>query len=173
MSKLKIYSAQPMTGYMQDEANQIARMLVRVGNEYGFEILNPVLEEHLPDVHEPLTQVSKERLEKFWKRDKEMMQDAHIVLDYMSANKSDGVNKELGYSRFFMWKPTVRVFPKMGINISGIEDDLIHDTLVDAFAAIKQRWPDKHSLLMWRVQMLARCVPKAVMLQIKFLKDLI
>lgn len=156
-----------------DEANADARLLLRAGENHGYEILNPVLAEKLPDIHEPLIQVSKERLEGFWKRDKEMMQEAHLILDYMSCNKSDGVNKELGYTRFFMWKPTVRVYPNMGINISGIEDDIIVSNLPDAFAEIQRRWPNKQALLMWRVEMLVRCLPKFVSLQIKFIKDLL
>lgn len=107
--KIKIYAAQGMSGRIQAEMRKDAEMLVRVGAEYGFEILSPVIEEEIPMLNEPLVQLSEEQLRRFWARDKEMLREADILLDYKGCNRSDGVSNEIGIMRYGLWKPVVRV----------------------------------------------------------------
>ena len=161
--KVKIYCAAAMSGRMQDEMRCDADMLVRVLINHGFEPLSPVVEEHIPYVHEPLKQTSEEQLRRFWARDKEMLHDADILLDYMSCNKSDGVSNEIGLMRYGLWKPVVRVWPSAPkFNISQIEHDVIVESLADAIAVIKDRWGDYKKLGSWRKAMLDRCFGKWV-----------
>lgn len=158
MDKIKIYIAQGMSGRMQDEMRRDADMLVRVLGEYGFEALSPVVEENIPYVHEPLIQLSEEQLKRFWKRDKELLRDADILLDYMGCNKSDGVANEIGIMRFGLWKPVARIWPNAPkICISQLEHDVIVDTLSDALKIIQERWGDYEKLGKWRKEMLDRC----------------
>lgn len=157
---IKIYTCQRMTGRYCDEMRQEAEMLKRTLNNYGFEILNPVLEEGVPNEHILLENVPAERLEKYWRRDKEMIQESDILLDYMTQNKSDGSNKEVGYNRFCLWKPTVRVWTGPGGLISRIEDDIVIDKLVDALQFIQQKWGTYEKLGEWRYQLFERCFPK-------------
>lgn len=155
--KISVYVAHAMTGKMQDELVKEAEFTTRMLTNYGFEVLDPIVAEGVKSVHEPLTQVSQEELAKHWKRDKEMIREADIVLDFHGMNKSDGVSKELGYARFCLWKPVVRVFPNMGINISRIEDDIIVDHLIDAVHLINEKFGDYEKLRMWRQALWDRC----------------
>src|SRR5688572_10759811 len=156
--RVKVYIAQRMSGRMQDEMRKDADMLVRALDNHGFIGLSPVIEESIPYVHEPLEQTSEEQLLRFWRRDKELLKDADLLLDYMSCNQSDGVSKEIGLMRFCYWKPVLRVWPNAPkINISQIEDDVIVPTLVEALAVMKARWGDYESLGEWRKAMLDRC----------------
>lgn len=158
--KIKIYVAHAMTGKMQDELVKEAEYTTRMLENYGFEVLDPINAEGVKSIHEPLLQLSQEQLANYWKRDKEMIREADILLDYQSMNKSDGVGKELGYARFCLWKPVVRVFPKMGINISRIEDDIIVDHLIDAVHLIHERFGSYDQLRVWREAMWNRCFNK-------------
>lgn len=173
MSKLKIYSAMRMTGRYQDELVQEANLLKRTLENYGYEVLNPVIEEKVVPVHEVLEQLDPERLERYWQRDKECLKEAHIVLDYKSCNKSDGVGVELALSRFCYWKPTVRIFPNSGICISRIEYDEVFYTLEEALLYMSKHYRTKRQLLFWRVNMLVKSLPQWLWLQIKFIGDLL
>ena len=156
-AKIKVYVAHAMTGKMQDELVQEAQLTKRVLENYGFEVLDPIIAENVVPVHEPLVQVSSEQLEGYWRRDKEMIKEADILLDYMGCNKSDGVAKELGYARFCLWKPVVRVFPNCGINVSRIEDDVITENLSDAVGVMMNRFGSYEKLGKWRQEIWDRC----------------
>jgi len=158
--KVKIYTCQRMTGRECIEMRAEADMLVRVGEVRGFQILNPVIEENIPYEHKLLENVQQEKLEKYWKRDKEMIREADILLDYKTQNLSDGSNKEVGYNRFCLWKPTVRVWDGKGALISRIEDDLVIPTLAEAMDVITDKWGTYEKLGEWRLQLFERSFPK-------------
>lgn len=170
---IKVYVAQRMSGLYCDEILKEALMLCSALRNWGFEPLSPVIEENVPNEHKLLEPTSEEQLKRYWKRDKELLQEAHILLDYNSCNRSDGVNVELGYNRFYLWKPTVRVYPNLGYCISRIEFDHIAASLFDALVMMRSKWGTNRKLLKWRLSMLLRCIPKFILLQIKFIGDLI
>jgi len=149
-----------MTGRYCDEMRQEADMLKRTLENYGFDILNPVLEEGVPNEHVLLENVPEEKLERYWKRDKEMIRESDVLLDYMTQNKSDGSNKEVGYNRFCLWKPTVRVWVGPGGLISKLEDDIVIPNLVDALNLIHDKWGTYEKLGEWRETMWNRCYQK-------------
>ncbi len=152
MNPIKIYTCQRMTGRYMDEMVQEAEMLVRVLGNYGFVALNPVLEEKVPRVHEILPVGDPEVLHRYWRRDKEMIREADIVLDYETQGKSDGTNNEVGYARFCLWKPVVRVWSGPGGAISKLEDDLVIPSLTEAIQVIFQRWGTYEKLGEWRAE---------------------
>lgn len=156
-AKIKVYVAHRMTGRFCDELVAEALLTKRVLENYGFEILDPILSENVQNVHEVLTQVDEAQLKRYWKRDKEMIREADILLDYMACNKSDGVAKELGYARYCLWKPVVRVFPSLGLSISRLEDDVIVETLTDAVGVMINRFGTYDLLRRWRQEMWNRC----------------
>jgi len=156
MSKIKVYVAHAMTGKMKDELVREAEYTTRQLQAYGFEVLDPIVAENIQDVHEPLVQLDSETLERHWRRDKEMLKEADLMLDFNACNKSDGVAKELGYTRFCLWKPVIRVFPNCGINISRIEDDVIVETLPEAIQIMNEKYGSFVKLHMWRQKMLDR-----------------
>lgn len=157
---ISAYTCQRMTGRYCDEMLREAEMLSRVGLNYGVNVLNPVLEEGIPDVHEVLDNVHPGKLEQFWHRDKEMIRESDIVIDYMTMNKSDGSNKEVAYNRFCLWKPTVRVWDGKGGLISRLEDDIVVGSYVEALQLATERWGTYEKLKQWRIEMIVRCYPK-------------
>jgi nucleoside 2-deoxyribosyltransferase len=159
---IKAYTCQSMTGRMCDEMIVEARMLERVLGNYGIQILNPVLAELdiIPNEHILLPPVSAELLEKVWREDKRMIREADIVIDYKTHNKSDGSNNEVGYNRFGLWKPTIRVWDGPGALISRMEHDVIVPTLNDAIDVITERFGTYEKLGAWREEMLKRSFPK-------------
>ena len=157
---ISAYTSQRMTGRMCDEMRVEADMLVRVGQNYNIKVLNPVIEEGIPYEHTSLENVPQETLEHFWRRDKEMIRESDVVIDYLTMNMSDGSNKEVAYSRWCLWKPTVRVWNGKGGLISRIEDDIVVSTYIDALILINERWGTHQKLGQWRYSMLTRCFPK-------------
>jgi hypothetical protein len=172
-NSLIVYRACKMTGLYKDElvirSEQTNRMLAL----RGFTVLDPVVIEKVERVHEVLEQTDPSQLNRYWIRDKECLKECHIILDDGSCNKSDGVGIELGLARFTYWKPVIRIFPNAGICISKIEYDYVFDNAVDAVDYMAREFGTKRQLLIWRVKMLIRCLPKFVWLQIKFLGDLL
>lgn len=167
---ISAYTSMSMTGRFCDEMLVEALMLKRVLNDYSIGILNPVLEEGIPNEHVRLENVPTNTLEHFWKRDKQMIRESDIVIDYMTMNKSDGSNKEVAYNRFCLWKPTIRVWDGAGGLISRIEDDIVVPSLLDAVTLIKERWGTYEKLGQWRKDMLERCYPKWLEYQYSLLK---
>lgn len=167
---ISAYTCQRMTGRYCDEMLVEAKMLERVLTNYGIRILNPVLEEGIPNVHELLDNVPTSKLEHFWRRDKDMIREADILIDYMTMNKSDGSNKEVAYNRFCLWKPTIRVWDGNGGLISRIEDDIVVSNLVQAVMMANEKWGTYEKLGQWRKDMLERCYPKWLEYQYSLLK---
>lgn len=157
---ISAYTCQRMTGRYCDEMLREAEMLQRMLGNHGIRILNPVLEEGIPDEHILLDNVPPEKLEHFWRRDKEMIRESDILIDYMTMNKSDGSNKEVAYNRFCLWKPTIRVWDGGGGLISRIEDDIVVPTLIEAVSIAIEKWGTYEKLKEWRINMLVRCYPK-------------
>lgn len=159
-NRIKIYTAVRMTGRMCDEMVDEAGMLTRTLYNHGYEALSPVTEERIPYVHETLPLVDLAKLMTFWRRDKEMIRDADIILDYNTVNASDGAVQEIGYSRWCLWKPTIRVVTRPGFLISRIEDDLVVDSLAEAMLVIRERFGSYAQLKVWREEMWKRSFPK-------------
>lgn len=159
LKPISVYTCQRMTGRFCDEMLVEAQMLDRVLKNYGMEALNPVLEEKIPNTHELLDNVHPGTLEVFWRRDKEMIRESDVLLDYMTMNKSDGSNKEVAYNRFCLWKPTIRVWDGNGGLISRIEDDSVVPTLIEAVNLIQEKWGTYQKLGAWRREMLIRSYP--------------
>lgn len=157
---IKIYTCQRMTGRYCDEMRLEAEMLKNALREYGFLALNPVIEEGIPYEHKLLENVPVEQLERHWRRDKEMIRESDVLLDYKTQNASDGSNKEVAYNRFCLWKPTVRVWDGQGGLISRIEDDLVVPTLQEALLLISDKWDTYEKLRLWREGMLSKSFPK-------------
>lgn len=168
-----VYVAHKMTGRYCDELYQEAQLTTRMLTNYGFDVLDPIVIENVPNEHVLLEQTDPAKLLSYWKRDKECLQDCHLVLDYKSCNKSDGVGVELGITRFAYWKPVIRVFPNAGICISKIEYDQMYENLLDAVLMMMLKYGSMRKLLNWRIKMLVRSLPKFIGLQIKFLGDII
>lgn len=172
MFKPKVYLGVRMTHRFCDELLKESAEVSQKLEKAGFEVLSPVIEEGVPNKHVRLVNTLG-RLKGYWKRDKQMLNEAHIMMDYMSQGKSDGVNVEMGYVRFLMWKPLIRIHPTLGCTISRLEYDCVTDNLEEAIKVMQTKWGTKQKLRIWRLKMLNSSVFKFIKQQIYFLWELL
>ena len=62
-----------------------------------------------------------------------MIRDAHVVFDLSGGAKSEGCAHEVGYARYFLYKPVVRLYPFLGSSVARLEDDYIVASLHGGF----------------------------------------
>lgn len=168
-----VYVCVKMTDKYMDELVTDAKRITRILNNYGFDVLHPVLIENVPNIHEVLEQTDPSKLDRYWRRDKECLQECHLVLDHKSCNRSDGVGVELGLTRFGYWKPVIRIFPGAGICISRLEYDHIFDNETEGVMFAAAKYGTLRQLLHWRIKMLLNSLPRFISLQIRFIWDLL
>jgi hypothetical protein len=162
----RVYCAKAMTGIRGDTLVKQAKETRDILQRHGIEVLDPVLAEHVKKSKRRLHN-SFSKLREYWDRDKELIREAHAIIDCTPQLNSEGVKHEIGYARFTLWKPTVRLYPHLGPSIAKIEDDYIASTLDEAADVINERWGNWYKRFKWRLVMLNRCLPKFVYYQIK------
>ncbi len=162
---VRVYLAHAMTGRKGDELIKESQEAALVAGSYGVELLDPVLVENVKKGKKPLHN-KQAALEEYWRRDKEMIRKAHVLLDYTGPAKSEGVAHEIGYARFALWKPVVRLWPDLGPSVAWIEDDLIVFSPDDAFSLIEENWGTWQKRAKWRLKMLMRSLPKWLYYQV-------
>lgn len=166
---IKVYVAHALTG--RDSADVVAES-EDAGfwlEHYGLVPLDPASAE---GVREDGGVISAEHdtLSDYWARDKRMIQDAHVLLDLTGPSKSEGVAHEIGYARYGLWKPVVRVWPGLKASIARLEDDLIVNDIYTAGEEIQRLWGTRRKRVVWRLKMLRRCLLKWIWLQINEFK---
>lgn len=161
---VKVYLAHAMTGRTGNELLKESEEAALVAGVYDVQLLDPVVTENVSKSKKPLHN-KQEALRDYWRRDKEMIRQAHVLLDYTGPAKSEGVAHEIGYARFALWKPVVRIWPNLGPSVAWIEDDLIVSNPDDAFHLIDERWGTWQKRAKWRLKMLARSLPKWLIYQ--------
>lgn len=129
----------------------------------GIMALDPVQVEGVKPRNRKL-QSTKKQMDVYWKRDKEMIREAHVFIDCTPHLKSQGVEREAGYARYSLWKPIIRIFPKGQIppraSVAHYEDDVIVDSFTEALQIINKRWGTYWKRLVWRGKLLFRCLPR-------------
>ncbi len=132
---MKVYAAGAMSGLSGKELVERSFLVGQILSDNHIEVLDPVKCEGVKSTSKP-TQASFEDLDKFWRRDKEMIREAHVVFDITPEKKSEGVAHEIGYARYFLWKPVVRVYMNGGMptraSVAYFEDDLLTYSLEEA-----------------------------------------
>jgi hypothetical protein len=160
-----IYCAHAMTGRTPDELLYESQFIEKACKNLGLKVLDPVIAENVQPGHKPLNNTLV-ALEKYWARDKKMIRDAHVLVDVTGPAKSEGVAHEIGYARFCLWKPVIRVYPNLGPSIARFENDIIVYSIVDALVKAKTKWGKPRQRLWWRLSMLNRCLLKWIWYQI-------
>lgn len=162
--KVRLYLARSMTGRVKEDVVAEALKDKEYLETAGFEVLCPVISEKV----EPTKQVllsSKAKMDEYWPRDKAMIRAAHLVLDMTPAMKSEGVAHELGYARYHLWKPVVRVYSdgKLPVksSVAYYEDDFIASSLLEAVGYIHSTHGTLLRRFKWRFAMYSRCLLKA------------
>ena len=158
---MRAYIAHAMTGRSGAEMHSESKSAMMAFGMFGIEVLDPVLEEGV----KPDTKVLSNTVEEVaghWKRDKALIRRAHILVDLTPNLKSEGVSHEIGYARYFLWKPVIRVganFPAS--SVAHFEDDVIAPSLYHAARIADERFGTFGKRFIWRVKLYWRCYLKA------------
>jgi hypothetical protein len=165
---MKIYLARAMTGRLKCDVLREAELANSLVRAHGIEPLDPVTQEGVENVPEILA-APDEHLRKFWRRDKEMIREAHVVFDMSPEMKSEGVAHEVAYARYYLWKPVVRVYSAEEqiplVSVARIEDDYLAPNLDLALVYAKNRFGTRGRRFKWRAKMLVRCFWKFCLYQ--------
>lgn len=164
---VSVYEAIGMTGRKKRDMYNESMSAKITLEKYGIKAISPVLEEGIVPDDQDLIPLTPQELETQWYRDKELIRQSNVVLDLAGSLKSEGVTHEIGYARFFLFRPVVRVYPKLGISIARIEDDGIYETVEEAAQDIVARWGTKWKRGLWRFPKLVRGLPKFLWYQLK------
>lgn len=165
-----IYTAAKMTGRDRKEMVDTAIRNKKIFEAYNIKVLDPILEEHVKPLKGALVDTPVGLLKDYWKRDKQMIREAHVVVDTTPEEKSEGSAHEIGYARYNLWKPVVRMYPQTVKPLSMIvyfEDDLIVHSPEEAAVQINKYWGSFTKRFLWRLGMFNRCFLKWIFYQLK------
>jgi len=166
---LKIYLARAMTGRVKAEVLAEALHDNHLVEGWGAIPLDPVTQEGIEAVPDIIS-APETQLRQFWKRDKEMIREAHIVFDMSPKMKSEGVAHEVGYARYFLWKPVIRVYPSRdeipAVSVAREEDDYLASSLIDALQYATMHYDTQRQRIIWRWKLLKRCLWKFLVYQL-------
>jgi hypothetical protein len=157
---VKLYLARAMSGRLANKVVNEAKKEKQFFERAGFVVLDPVSEEGVKSTKHQI-RTSHSDLVKFWERDKDLIREAHVVVDMTPLSKSEGVAHEIGYARYFLQKPIVRVYPRGYMpdegSVAYLEDDHITDEIEEAALTIYVRWGTLLKRLNWRLSIQRRC----------------
>ncbi len=166
---ISCYVARAMTGRIKEDVVNEAKQDKEFLEKAGLTVLCPVAEENVKPAQQILLS-SKKAMDGYWPRDKAMIREAHVLFDASPHLNSEGVKHELGYGRYCLWKPVVRIFPegKLPIqsSVARYEDDYICDSLVEAIEYVYRAHGSWFKRVGWRLKMLNRSLPKWLLFQI-------
>ena len=169
---VRAYVAHAMTSRTGNVLWSESESVLNVFSKYHISVYDPVIIENIPRIDEPVpNKPGKDGLHA-WNNDKLAIRRSHVLVDVTPELKSEGVHRELGYSRFFLWKPTIRVY-KPGSDphmVTIFEDDVITFSLEDAAQIINERWGTWPKRIIWRLKMLVISLPKFLLYQIQEFK---
>jgi len=150
MSKLRAYISSSMTGRSGTDLVKQAALIQNLGRHYGVEILDPIVEEGVEESHVLLAN-NLDTLRKFFSRDKEMIRKAHILIDITADRKSFGTEYEIGYARYHLHRPCIRVHPNLAHSVAVIESDVICRDVETAFRTAVMLFGSPFQRLLWAI----------------------
>lgn len=160
---VKAYTAGAMTGLSGAELVARSRRASQILRAYGVVPLDPVAVEGV-DPNKPVIMTDDETMERYWRRDKELIREAHVLIDLTPHMKSEGVLHEIGYARYHLWMPIIRVYENGELPrnaIPKLEDDVVVQTLEEAGRIVRERWGTPWKRFQWRVALYLRCWPRS------------
>jgi hypothetical protein len=157
---VSIYLARGMTGRNKAEVVLEAKADKEFFEKCGLKVLDPVSSEGVKSENMPI-QSTKTQMDQYWRRDKQMIREAHVVLDMTPHLKSEGVWHELGYARYHLWKKIIRVYSSNELppetSAAFYEDDAIVETRIMAVESILRTHGTLWKRLKWRAALYQRC----------------
>lgn len=167
---MKIYTARGMSNRPRKQVYKEAQRDRAMLRSHGITPLCPVEKEQVQNTAGTLL-ATKEQMDKFWSEDKALIREAHVLFDMTPELKSEGVAHEIGYARYFLFKPIVRVYPSGKLpaasSIAFYEADLVVDNIEDAIKIAKQQWGSLFNRFNWRIRMYRKSLLKAVIYKIR------
>lgn len=161
----KAYIAHGMTGRPGTEVVAESDKVLEIFTKYGIDVLDPVTAEKVRPSKQKIN-TDYETLDGYWRRDKEMIREAHVLVDVTPDRKSEGVAHEIGYARYHLWKKVIRVYPKGSIpsnlSVAYFEDDFITDSLDQAAKEILRTHGSLLRRISWRLKIYNRSLLKAL-----------
>lgn len=158
---MKAYICHGMTGRSGEELLKESMEIAQACRRYGIVPLDPVIAEGV-QFNKSSVGASEDSLKIHWKRDKEMVKEAHVLIDATANRKSEGSQHETGLSRYFLWKPTIRVSHayarNQSVSVANLEDDLVVANFEQAAYFAQLRWGSKRKRIIWRLKLLNRCL---------------
>lgn len=151
----KLYIAHAMSGRTGRELLAESRKIRRLCKMFNCEPIDPVIEEGVRK-DDPCVGAPSEKLVYLWERDKELIRRSHVLLDLTGSYKSEGVAHEIGYARYYMWKPVVRVYPGLGPSVARLEDDYIAMSPDIALRLIVKEWGTPWRRTVWKLGIINR-----------------
>jgi len=171
--RLKIYLAQKMSNRFCDDMVKEARTVKRVFKKQGLEIVSPVLEEKIPNVHRKLDYVTRAKLLKEWDLDKydRIERRCHITYNANGHLYSNGVTVERGWTRWYLWRPVVTFIPKSiyFFSITDIEEDGVVHSHKSAARLIRMKWGTRKKWLQFKIPHILWGIPKLIFKQVRSL----
>ena len=153
---VKIYLCQKMTGLPQYKIYKHNLKATQVLEKHGIIVLSPVIEEDIKPCNKKMNQPSQKQLAFYWNRDKWMIRQSHVLFDIAGNVVSQGVTHELGFSRYFLFRPVVRLLKIKGPSVA-IEEDSLVDSVEDAAKLIVKNWGTPWRRLKWKFRLFGRC----------------
>lgn len=170
---VKIYAARAMSHRVKEDVVNEAKVDKYFLENAGLIVLCPVSKENVQPTKQVLLSSRKSMLE-YWPEDKRMIREAHVVFDMSPTYNSEGVKHELGYARYNLWKPIIRIFPTgelpLNSSVARFEDDYICDSLIEAVEYVYRVHGTFFKRLKWRLSMLNRCLLKWMWYQFREIK---
>lgn len=166
------YVAHAITNRTGKALNDESRATEEALSKYGIIGLDPVLIEKIPDTDEVIPNRPDADGLTIWQNDEAAIRESHVLLDITPELKSEGVLWEIGYARFYLWKPVVRVYqPGSSPHMAAIfKGDAIAFSLDEAAQIIHERWGTVEKRREWRLEVLRKSLPKFVKHQIEEFK---
>lgn len=165
INRPKAYCAHGMTGRPGIEVVAESDQALKILNDFGIEVLDPVTAEKVKPGKKKIN-TDYETLDGYWRRDKEMIREAHVLIDLTPDRKSEGVSHEIGYARYHLWKKVIRVYPKgqvpSNLSVAYFEDDFITDSLEEAAKEIIRTHGTRFKRLKWRLQIYRKSILRAI-----------
>lgn len=158
--KVRAYTATSMTGRTGEDLFQQSQRVWAALAAHGIEALDPVAAEGVNIFGTTPLASTMEDLASHWKRDKEMIRNAHVLIDLTPTAKSEGVAHEIGLARYCYWMPVIRIYSPTGASVAHFEDDLIVPDIETAAREIVSRWGTWRKRFAWRLRLYLRCAPK-------------
>lgn len=163
----RVYVACKMTGRNRRQMINRAKQICAKFKLAGLVPISPVIEERVQARPGTLKNTSKLRLHKKWNEDKNIIcWTCHAVVMDGAHDKSFGMEREHGLSRYLWWKPTILIMPDQGLTVAEFEDDLISGDeesvahyLATYHGNLYRRWK-------WRLSLTNQKLPKFVIGQI-------